>query len=291
MLGPRTTNLGCVCFGWKWFQEIIFTLFHVFGWNGKYNFPEIAFLLTAIYSFDPEMNLRFHFPFNSLPEKERERERERARAREEKIQSEIASSSSSPTARLRSRRRSRSGAIAISDRDRPVIAIAIQIAIARRRSRSGAIAISDRDRSVIAIAIRAPSIAISDRDRAVDRDPRSRSPCDRDRDPDRDRAVDRDRSVITIAIQIAPAPSIAILCCDRWWFFFLDCGFVFSDLCFPSSFPNIRKYFPENFLKCNQTHGSIFLFRKLTFPENIYFLENVLQQPNTALLLKLHHTS
>ena len=64
----RGENLGCVCFGWKWFQEIIFTLFHVFGCNGKYNFLEIAFLLTVIYPFDPEMNLRFHFPFNSFPD-------------------------------------------------------------------------------------------------------------------------------------------------------------------------------------------------------------------------------
>ena len=59
--------LGCVCFGWKWFQEIIFTLFRMFGCNGKYNFPEIAFLLTKIYPFDPEMNLHSHFHFNSFP--------------------------------------------------------------------------------------------------------------------------------------------------------------------------------------------------------------------------------
>ena len=57
----------------------------------------------------------------------------------------------------------------------------------------------------------------------------------------------------------------------------------FLGLSFPSSFPNIRKYFPKNFLKCNQTHGNIFLFRKLAFPENMYFPENVLRQPNTAL--------
>ena len=85
-----------------------------------------------------------------------------------------------------------------------------------------------------------------------------------------------------IAISDRDRAVIAILCCDRWWFFFLSCGFVFSDLCFPSSFPNTRKYFSENFLKCNQTHGNIFLFRKLTFPKNMYFPENILQQPNTA---------
>ena len=70
-------------------------------------------------------------------------------------------------------------------------------------------------------------------------------------------------------------------------FFFPGLWLVFSDLCFPSSFPNNRKYFLENFLKCNQTHGNIFLFRKLAFPENMYFPENVLQQPNTALIMKL----
>ena len=60
----------------------------------------------------------------------------------------------------------------------------------------------------------------------------------------------------------------------------------FLGLSFPSSFPNIRKYFPENFLKCNQTHGNIFLFWKLAFPENMYFPENVLRQPNTAISYK-----
>ena len=56
----------------------------------------------------------------------------------------------------------------------------------------------------------------------------------------------------------------------------------FLGLSFPSSFPNIRKYFPKNFLKCNQTCGNIFLFRKLAFPKNMYFPANVLRQPNTA---------
>ena len=59
-------------------------------------------------------------------------------------------------------------------------------------------------------------------------------------------------------------------------------------LCFPPSFPNTRKYFPENFLKYNQTHKNIFLFRKLAFPENMYFSENVLRQPNTASISFVH---
>ena len=120
----------------------------------------------------------------------------------------------------------------------------------------------------------APSRSRS-RSRAVDRDLGSQSLRDRDRDLGLE---------LELAISNRDRAVIAILCCDRWWFFFLGCGFVFSDLCFPSSFPNTRIYFPENFLKCNQTHGNIFLFRKLAFPENMYFPENVLQQPNTALV-------
>ena len=90
----------------------------------------------------------------------------------------------------------------------------------------------------------------------------------------------------------APAPIrgvIAIRDRDRGTvvvddFFFLGCGLCFLICVFLLLFqtPNTRKYFPENFLKCNQTHGNIFLFRKLAFPENMYFPENVLQQPNTA---------
>ena len=103
-----------------------------------------------------------------------------------------------------------------------------------------------------------------------------RRPC-RDRDRRRDRDLTffaRSRSTArsceaSIAILDLPlSPSIAI--------FFWVVACVFLDLCYPSSFPNTRKYFPENFLKCNQTHGNIFLFRKLAFLENMYFSENVL---------------
>ena len=80
-----------------------------------------------------------------------------------------------------------------------------------------------------------------------------------------DRAVDRD-----LRRELAPARSRSLMV------FYLG-------LCFPFSFPNTRKYFLENFLKCNQTQRNIFLFRKLAFSENMYFPENVLQQPNTAL--------
>ena len=111
----------------------------------------------------------------------------------------------------------------------------------------------------------APSIAISWRRR------------DRDRDPA------RSRSQVAIALSIAiTARSSDWKHFWNWWFFFSGLWLVFSDLCFPSSFPNTRKFFPENFLKCNQTQRNIFLFRKLAFPENMYFPKNVLQQPNTA---------
>ena len=80
---PQDWSVGCVCFGWKWFQEIIFTQARMFGCNGNFYFPEIHFQLTKIYSFDPELILHFYFRFKSFPEKERVRERERERERRE----------------------------------------------------------------------------------------------------------------------------------------------------------------------------------------------------------------
>ena len=177
----------------------------LFGWSGKFYFPEIEIHWPKKKAFDQGNAFTLLFSLQSIFGKwERERERARARAREEKIQSEIASSSSSP------------------------------------RSRSTA-----RSRSEIAIA---PLIAISD--------------CDHG-------AVVRLETFLELMI-------------SGLWLVFSGLWLVFSDLCFPSSFPNTRKYFPENFLKCNQTPENIFLFRKLAFPENMYFSENVLQQPNTA---------
>ena len=111
-----------------------------------------------------------------------------------------------------------------------------------------------------------------------------RRPCRRARDP-RSRSMARSRSLLLREIAIDGAISrrrdrdrLSSLMVSFW---VVAC--VFLDMCFPSSFPNTRKYFPENFLKCNQTQRNIFLFRKLAFPENMYFPENDLQQPNTAL--------
>ena len=144
-------------------------------------------------------------------------------------------------------------------------------------------------------------IAPSD-DRAVNRDPRSRSrsrllreiAIDGAISPSRDRTGSRSRSTartredrdLAVDRDLAIAPLIAILDRDRRRGcrtvfsvvvdFFLRCGLCFSlHLCFPSSFPNTRKYFPENFLKCNQTP-----WKHFPFPEN------VLRQPNTALITK-----
>ena len=49
----------------------------MFGCNKKFHFSEIHFLLTNIYSFDPEIILHSYFQFKSFSKKERERERER----------------------------------------------------------------------------------------------------------------------------------------------------------------------------------------------------------------------
>ena len=120
------------------------------------------------------------------------------------------------------------------------------------------------------------------------RDPRGRSVEEdreiREEDPSiaiswrQDRAVDRDLTFARSRRREIQEEEFE-LCLSFFWV--VAC--VFLDLCFPFSFPNTRKYFLENFLKCNQTQRNIFPFRKLAFPENMYFLENILRQPNTAL--------
>ena len=46
---------------------------------------------------------------------------------------------------------------------------------------------------------------------------------------------------------------------------------VFLDLCFLSSFPNTRKYFPEFFLKCNQTPWKHFPFPEISISGKYIF--------------------
>ena len=145
------------------------------------------------------------------------------------------------------------------------------------------------------------TIAIWDRDlagaisrstaraRASDRDRR------RDLAPSRDRAVDRDqrhdlatrrsRDLAVASSRRVNREIMSLIARSRRRDRNLESRSLmifFLGLCFPSSFLNTRKYFPENFLKCNQTQRNIFLFWKLAFLENMYFPENVLRQPNTA---------
>ena len=151
MSGPRITDLGCVFFGWKWFQEIIFTLFRMFGCHGKWYFPENDFRLTNIFTFDRNDFLP-SFSLQSIFGK-RERERERARARERGEETEQSVDLQSELQAARSREdhdlaidgtisRRREIAIARLRRRKLAPQIAIDGAILRHRK----IAISDRDR-------------------------------------------------------------------------------------------------------------------------------------------------
>ena len=75
-----------------------------------------------------------------------------------------------------------------------------------------------------------------------------------------------------------------------WLVFFLN-------LCFPSSFPNTRKYFPENFLKCNQTPWKHFPFPKISISGKYVFSGkrftatkhslNIIQPSKTIMLTNL----
>ena len=124
--------------------------------------------------------------------------------------------------------------------------------LAKARSRSSRDRAVNRDLREIA-----PSIAISrrrrDRDRAVDRN------------PNHDRTIDRNHAVITIAPWSWSRCGLCFLICVFRFvfsFFFSKHQKIFSEKFFEMQ-PNTWKHFP--------------------FPENMYFPENVLQQPNTAL--------
>ena len=190
-------HLGCVCFGWKWFPEIIFTLFRMFGCHGKWLPVDQYFHLWPGNDFLPSFSLQ---SISGKRERERERERESVRARERR--------------RNRTVSRSPGGA----DLQSELQAAPISSPSSRRRDLAK-IAISRRREIVIASSrLRSRLMA---RDRAVTR---SRSQIDREITPARARAVDREIGAISRSLMI----------------FFLG-------LCFPSSFPNTRKYFRENF--------------------------------------------
>ena len=69
-------HLGCVCFGWKWFQEIIFPQTRMFGCHGKWLPVDQYFHLWPENDFAPSFSLQI---ISGKREKERE---ERAQIRE-----------------------------------------------------------------------------------------------------------------------------------------------------------------------------------------------------------------
>ena len=218
----------------------------LFGWFEKFYFPEIEIRWPKKNAFDHGNHFTLLFSLQSISGKFY-RERESVRARESLHSPTIAISPANIPVTV-----DRDLAFARSQRIEIVIDGVFSRSVDREIAYVGERGGSrrwrerkingERGRSRSRLREIAPSIAISRRRR------------------DRDRAIGLDLS-----------PD---------WIWVVAC--VFLDLCFPSSFPNTRKFFPENFLKCNQTHGNIFLFRKLAFPENMYFPKNVLRQPNTA---------
>ena len=92
----------------------------------------------------------------------------------------------------------------------------------------------------------------------------------------RDCAVDRDLG------SRSTARSSDGVQCRRWWFF-PGLWLLFFWICvFLLLFHTPENIFRKIFWNATKYHGNIFLFRKLAFPENMYFPENVLQQLNTA---------
>ena len=74
-------------------------------------------------------------------------------------------------------------------------------------------------------------------------------------------------------------PALICLCYSG----FVAC--VFLICVFLLLFQTPENIFRKNFWNATKHHGNIFLFRKLAFLENMYFSENDLQQPNTALVV------
>ena len=227
----------------------------LFGCSGKFYFPEIEIRWPKKKVFDHGNHFTLLFSLQSISEKW-ERERESARAR------------------LRSRRQTFQS---------PLIAIASDRAVDRDRTGSRRWSRSHRIAPLIAIS---PSrdhtgseIAIdASRDRAVDRDlafARSRR-WSRSREEgeitiaisDRDRRRGR-RTVFSVVVDDFFS--------GLWLVFFWICVFLLL-------FQTPESIFRKIFWNATKHHGNIFLFRKLAFPKNIYFPENVLQQPNTAVV-------
>ena len=233
----------------------------LFGWFGKFYFPEIEIRWPKKKAFDHWNRFTLLFSLQSVSGKW-ERERKSARALDRDLQAAISPSLiaiSSPRPRSPVRDPAPS-LIAISsprprdavDRDLAKrIEIAIDGAISRRsRSRLREIA-PDRDRDwrrdLAKIAI-SPSIAISRRRR--------------------DRAID---GAVVGRCSVSSLIFSCVVAC------------VFPFICvFLLLFQTPENIFQKIFWNATKHHGNIFLFRKLAFPENMYFPENVLRQPNTT---------
>ena len=131
----------------------------MFGCNGKFHFPEIHFLLTNIYSFDPEIILHSYFQFKSFPEKERERERKKREPRSERERGRRESRRDPPTSEKKqngdrraarsSNKRARRMIAPLIGRSRPS-SIAIASALVDRRAARSSDERARRSRSSIA---------------------------------------------------------------------------------------------------------------------------------------------
>ena len=79
------TLLGCVCFGWKWFQEIIFRKIGCLVGLENWIFRKSFSVDRKIVALTTEIHFRFYFHFKWFPElgmcKGRTRERKNARSR------------------------------------------------------------------------------------------------------------------------------------------------------------------------------------------------------------------
>ena len=193
-----------------------------------------------------EMNFRSYFHFKWIPERERERERERESAREEgELQS-------SPT---------------IADDLQSSLVQSISSTRCRSQSREAPRRSLSREALIGAMLC---EIAIdASWDRAIDRDlafARSRSTlreisvaCDLTKH----HAVEPSRASTLVehcAVERSQAPRRRTQ------------SSVSLGLSFPSSFPNTRKYFSENFLKYNQTHENIFLSEKWNIFRKCFYM-------------------
>ena len=118
------------------------------------------------------------------------------------------------------------------------------------------------------------------------------SPSSRDRDRQREIAKARSRSTARsrrrsrsrIAIDGAVVGRCSM---SSLMIFFWVVACVFQDLCFPSSFPNTRKHFPEIFLKCNQTPWKHFPFPEISISGKYVFSGSHFTVTKHSLIIKL----